>query len=134
MRDSGRFPQFDFHHLDGNLQITTPTGKIDDMDIEFLQSRTQIQERKQEQFTNFQSDDEQTAQSREFLSRTFALKETIKDQKDNEISPLYVRKVFGDFLIEISFGGLFLLSKQLRKPFLGLNYRVNLLWRDCPRL
>jgi len=92
MRDSGRFPQFDFHHLDGNLQITPPLGDIDEMDIEFLQSRTQIQESKQQQFTNFQADDEQTAQSRDFLSRTFALKETITNQKESEIHPLYERK------------------------------------------
>ena len=92
MRDSGRFPHFDFENLEGNLNITKPTEEMDETELIFQQSRADSQKRKQEAFTNFQADDEQTAKSRESLSRNFALKETINNQRDSEISPLYERK------------------------------------------
>jgi len=91
MRDSGRFPHFDFENLEGNLNITKPTEEMDETELIFQQSRADCQKRKQEAFTNFQADDEQTAKSREFLSRNYALKEIINNQRDSEISPLYER-------------------------------------------
>jgi hypothetical protein len=92
MRDSGRFLHFDFENLEGNLNITSPTEEIDEMEVTFQQSRAERQVFKQTSFKNFQADDEQIAKSRDFLSRTYATKETNNYQKDIEISPLYERQ------------------------------------------